>query len=392
MILRVLCLLLLAPPALARKTPCDSCESCTQAAAQPGAILDVRGDLTTTAATCVSITADGVQFVGNEHHIRAAQIAVQISGKDANVRRLTATAPIGLKVTGPRATLLGITTKASQTGLVVDGATDVRVVRSTFEGGQIGIGFGTPKADRCPASQMRSPGAVLSRVTVRGTKIGIAACEATPVIVESTITKNQLGLLIGAPAAVGTSPGAKGAYDACLCAPELTGTKASTTLFFSSGCGGCKVHEGWLPEVQQMGYDIAMRPTGKENRAATERYDAFIRRCAPEITDAIGIPGCVPNYACLASHSVFKRRDGTRITRDFKIGDPAGMANFAARCAAAAQEHTTDGKNCVRYAIRSTKICGNTIDGQLGRALTGVDNTCTSVKGQTKALGCTPCP
>ncbi|MFN3198741.1 MAG: hypothetical protein ACE366_10080 [Bradymonadia bacterium] len=384
-------LFLPASASAARKVKCDSCDSCTEALSQPGARVELTADLKSASSVCVTVAGDTAEFNGGDFTLEAGEVGVQVTAARAHVRRLKIKGgAVGVGVTGSGATVLGVHTTGTKQGIVADGAESLRVVRSSFTGGAVGVALGQPKDKTCPSkATMRSPGVVLSRVKVTGAQVGIAACEATPVIVASEITGNKIGLLQGNPKGASKDPAQQGPYDPCVCGPELAEVKQATTLFFSSGCGGCKVHEGWLPEVQSQGYDILMRKTGAENRQAMEKFDGFLRQCAPEVNDAIGVPGCVPNYACLPGHSVFKRRgEGKQLIRDAQIQGPEAMAEFAARCAAEAQSHFNTEGTCVAHAVRETKLCGNTVDAQLARPLTGDGNTCGTVKGQGKSLGC----
>ena len=385
--------LLTAAPALAApKVKCDSCESCTAALAAEGARVELTADLAASGPTCVTLAGAGAELNGGEHSLQSEGTGVLITGAGAHLRRLSVSGgEIGVEVKGAaQVTLMAVSVKGAQVGISADGAESLRVVRSSTEGGQVGLSYGAKKGGQCaPGAKMRSPGAVISRSSFTGAKVGVAACEASPVIVGAKITGNGTGLLTAAPKASGKGPGQKGPYDPCVCGPELPGVKQETTMFFSSGCGGCKVHEGWLPEVQQQGYDILLRPTGAENRQAMDRFDRFLRQCAPEVNDAIGIPGCVPNYACLPGQFVFKRREtGKLLARDAQIQGPEGMAEFSARCVAAAQAHYNPTGACVRHAVRESEICGNTVDAQLAGPLSGEGNTC----GLGEKLGCAqPC-
>lgn len=392
-------LLIGSTAAAAPTVSCDTCQSCTAALAKPAAVVKLAADVKapTGVGICVEIKGAGAQLIGDGHTLSSTGTGVRINASGVNLRRLTVQGGVvAVAVDGPRATLLDLTTVDAKKGIVAGASAEgLRVVRSSVRGGEIGIELGAAVGTRCPKSAKNEiPDVVISGTTVTGAKMGIVACAALPVIADCTLTKNGFGLLYGRAAPNGPEPKDRGPYDSCACAPEIKGVQPSTTLLFSSGCGGCKVHESWLPEVRQQGYDISLRPTGKENKAAMARYDAFLRRCAPEINDAIGIPGCVPNYACLASNRVFKRRgEGGRLAFDAKINSPEAMAEFAARCVASAQEHYTGEAGCVKSAIRNTTLCGNTHAGRILSPRVGADNACDSLKGATAALGCTrSCP
>ena len=68
---------------------------------------------------------------------------------------------------------VGVEVKAGEVALEADGADGLRLVRSKFEGRDVGVAFGAPKGDACaPGAKLRSPGAVLSRTTVTGARVG----------------------------------------------------------------------------------------------------------------------------------------------------------------------------------------------------------------------------
>ncbi|MCB9548156.1 MAG: hypothetical protein H6706_20255 [Myxococcales bacterium] len=381
--MRPLPLLLLLLPGLAAagpRTPCDGCEACTTALATPGAEVELTADLTATGAACVVVRGAGATFNSQGHSITGGSVGLRVEAPDVLLRR-----PIlrggRLEVAAARTTLLAADLQGADVGLLADGAPALRVVRSTIQAKAVGIALGRPTGGTCPGTGDRSPGAVLRRVTVRGATVGVAACEGQPLIMDSTLTGNGLGLLLGAGLAAPTDP--------CVCAPGLEGVSPGTTLFFSSGCGGCQVHEGFLPDVLAQGQDVLLRKTGPESKDATAAFDAVIRRCAPEITDAIGIPGCVPNYACLASGEVAKRREGDRLAVDHSLASAADVAAFAAQCRAAADARFAP--TCPATPLIGNTVCGNRVDVVAGAALPGAQNACGTVQGA--GPGCdTPCP
>jgi hypothetical protein len=134
-----------------------------------------------------------------------------------------------------------------------------------------------------------------------------------------------------------------------------------TTLLFSSGCGGCQVHEGWLPQVRASGHDVRLRETGAEHAAQTARFDAFMARCAPEVIDAVGVPGCVPNYACVADGRVFKVRSGENsVAHEVELNSAEDVGRFASQCAQdASRFYRARGGACVRFQLRGNTVCGN---------------------------------
>ena len=82
----------------------------------------------------------------------------------------------------------------------------------------------------------------------------------------NVVSSNKVGAEFQRPAKITGNEPAKGAYDACACEPTLPGAKPGTTLFYSSGCNGCKVHEEWLPGLREKGADILLRASDPERR------------------------------------------------------------------------------------------------------------------------------
>ncbi len=369
-----------------RGKPCDSCATCTEMLAKPGAEVAVSGPLKGSAPgadACITIRGEGATFDGSRETIEAGT-AVAIEADDVVVRHLRAAGgERALYVTGDRATIIDAQITEGKVGVLVDGAADFRMVRSAIERVAIGIAFDDVPATACgDGDRLRSPGAVLQRVTISGAGVGIAACEAMPVVANGTITGNGTGWVQGQPRGERKAP-----YDPCVCSPSLEGVAPGTTLLYSSGCSGSLFHEGLLPDVQAQGHDIKLRQYGRENRAVQNVYDAYVRRCAPEITDAIGIPGCMPNYACPANGEVSKRRgDDDRLVVDHRLSTADDVADFAARCVSAAATHY-DGDRCRTQAMRGTTLCDNETDVKSAMTLTGVSNTCSG----PKALDCSPC-
>jgi hypothetical protein len=120
------------------------------------------------------------------------------------------------------------------------------------------------------------------------------------------------------------------------------------------------VHESWLPQERARGALIRARAGGGDGGAEQARFDGHIRHCGPEVVDALGIPGCVPNYACPASAEVWKRRQGAReLVTDRSVATPDEVVAFSEACRAAAREAYGRGGRCVTAALRSNTLCGN---------------------------------
>lgn len=390
-------LMLLAAPALAgRGKPCSDCQSCTEMLAKPGVEVALSQPITNPPSTCVVITGEGSTFDGGRHLISGASVAVRIDADDAWVRHVRAEGgQKAVEVKGARATLLDVQTTNVAEGVRVSAAPGVRIVRSTFVGGRVGVAFGPSTGDTCrPDARLSSPGAVLQRVEINGAQVGVAACEAVPVLSSTQLLGNGIGLLQGAapPAAGLSGPAAKGAHDPCACAASLPGAQAATTHFFTSGCSGSMVHEDFMPEVTGRGYDVIQRKHDPASKAEREAFDRYIRRCAPEVMDAIGIPGCMPNYACVANGEVSKRRgDDDRLVVDHRLSGVDDVSAFAARCVAAAEAQFADGGACPAAAVRDSVICQNQRDVVSARAIAGADNRCGSASGAGSTLGCASC-
>jgi hypothetical protein len=274
----------------------------------------------------------------------------------------------------------------------------VRIVRVRVQGGRVGLAFGDVAAGRCAPSVLRSPGAVVRRSHVEGADVGVAACDAQPVLMDNVLVRNGVGLVLGAP---GRAPGdgAHAVWDACACAPTLDGVRATTTLLYSSGCGGCQVHESWLPALRAQGHEIRVRETGRGHEAEGQRFDDFARRCAPELTDVLGIPGCVPNYACLADGAAAKLRRGEGLDLEVHLDSAEDVARFATGCRETAARRFQRGGDCVRHALAGNLVCANRssdIRAAPGAArLGGEGNACGHVEGWSEGghEGCErPCP
>lgn len=355
---------------------------------------------------CVVVAGANAWFDARGHAIRtisAGSIGVQITGPGVLVRNVTVTgAGVGIDVAGAdRTTVYHATLDAHAIGIRVTAARSVRVARSHIAGARVGIAFGEPTGSQCPAAVLRSPGAVVARNVLEHNGTGLAACEAAPVLTDNVIVHNQVGVVLGAPSrGADGGPGADGPYDPCLCAPPLDHVRPGTTVLYSSGCGGCQVHEGWLPELRRGGHDVRVRETGLANAAAGQRFDDYVSQCIPEIADSLGIPGCVPNYACPATDVVFKIRQGAEGLRyEARLDAPDDVARFAQACDAAARANYGEGAACVRHAVRGNTVCGNRggdVHAAPGaRRSGGAGNSCTTVDGWNDdgSTGCAqPCP
>jgi hypothetical protein len=397
---------ILAPAGEARAQDaraCTSCEGCSKALAVPGARVELGDDVTAGGEACIVIKGEKAIFDGLDHLIRpkgSLGAGVRVEAKGALVRNAHVVgADVGVIVAGaPEVTLFHDTLEPKRIGVRVEAADGVRITRSLIKGGSVGIAFGAREDGACDAgATLASPAAVVNRTFVDGAGVGIAACDAVPVLTRNTLIHNGVGLILGSPAAGGAK---SGPYDPCLCAPELSGLKPGTTIFFTTGCAGCEVHEAWMPDLKRDKHDIRMRESGRENLAIAAKFDAFLDRCAPEVTDVLGIPGCVPNYACLASDVTFKVRAGDdAMAFEAHIESAADVARYADECAAAGKKAAKDGPNCVAHALADNVICASkTVDirgGGPAKKAGGAGNACGSVDGWADegASGCaSACP
>ncbi|MEZ4407725.1 MAG: hypothetical protein R3A52_14825 [Polyangiales bacterium] len=373
---------------------CGSCADCTTILAQPDVTAELTGDLRAGGSgACVTIRGRHARLDGAGHAIVGdGAVGVRVEADEVFVRNVGVRgATRGVEVAGARGvTLYHLTLSVTGTAVSVERSPDLRVVRGSIEGGRVGVSFGADAEGRCAPSPLRSPGAVVEATSVEGAGVGVAACDAVPVLREVRAQHGGVGLRLGEPS------GGSGAYDRCVCAPGLPGVRSGTTLLFSSGCGGCQVHEGWLPTLRAQGADIRLRETGAGHEAAEARFDRHMEHCAPAVMDALGIPGCVPNYACPASGAVAKvRADARSIQVEHPLDAPHLVMDFARACAAAGRAATAGGR-CVSRAVTGATACGNReADVELtgaGARWTGADNACGRVQGRGAALGCTrPC-
>jgi hypothetical protein len=357
----------LALPSVARAqqagVACDTCESCTAALASAGAFVELGGDVDgSRAAVCVRVAGRGATLDGHRHTVRGAAVGVEVAADDVVVRNVqTQEGGVGFRVTGARTvTLLNAVANDARVGVRVESSQHVRVVRAALSRNRVGISMGADDAGSCPApAALASPGVVVARSRIEGGSVGVAACDAMPVLTGNTVTGNQRGVVLGEVRAAGT--GARGGpWDECSCAAPPAGVAPGTLVLYSSGCGGCTVHESWLPEVRGRGAVVRARPGGSDGGVEQPRFDAYVRHCAPEVVDALGIPGCVPNYACPASAEVWKRREGAReLVTDRGVGSPDEVVAFSEACRAAGRQGYARGARCVAAALRGNTLCGN---------------------------------
>ncbi len=395
----VVAVLLCASTAWGQFAPaCDSCGSCTDRLATDHARAELTADLDAAGVSpCIVLRGDQAELNGRGHILRAGDLGVRVEGRGAQVRNLqVAGAHTAFVIASPSgATLYHVTAAARDTGIAVMASADARIVRAEVHGGHVGVGFGQTLEGRCaPGLTMQSPGAAVLRTRVTGAEIGIASCDALAVMVGNRVTDNGVGIVLGSPAAGVRGPGAEVPYDHCVCAPMLDGVHAGTTLLWSSGCGGCEVHEAWLPGLRAHGADIRLRETGGGTADAQRRYDDYTRHCAPEITDVVGIPGSVPNYGCMADGQSFKVRiNDTNWIPEATIVDASDVARFAATCASAAARRY-GGRTCVREMLWDNTVCGNhsaDIRAMEGAERWSGDDACDTVEGWREGggQGCT---
>lgn len=381
-------------------TSCDSCAACTQSLATPhvdvalSANLEARGP-----GPCIVVRGHHARFNGAGFTLRGSPgaVGIRVEAESVWLRNVTVRGgDVGVEVHSARGvTLFRPNLAVDGTGLRVARSPDLRVVRATIAGGRVGIGFGADIDGGCSPGPMRSPGAVIETSRIEGAGVGVAACDAMPVLRRDEILHGRVGLRLGDVHPVG-GPGGDGPFDRCVCNPGLSGVRAGTTLMFSSGCGGCMVHEAWLPRLRSQGAEVRMRETGPTHVEAQHRFDQHLVHCAPAVIDALGLPGCVPNYACPATGRVAKVRQGDRgLTEEVPLGNPAAVLDFARACAAAGRAAQADGR-CIAQGITDTTVCGQREADVVVMAPSarwrGRNNACTRTQGDDRTLGCTrPC-
>jgi hypothetical protein len=382
------------------QVPCSSCEQCTAALASANANVQLGGDLRVEGAgPCITVAGERARLDGGEHLLRAANgaTAIRVTGASALVRNVhVAGAEVGVEVVGARGvTLFHSTFETRGTAVRVQSASDLRVVRARVTGGRVGVAFGADNRGACQGPMnVQSPGAVLIQSTITGADVGVAACDALPVLTGNTITRNGVGVLLGDPSAR-SGPGGDAPFDSCACAPTLSGVRAGTLLMFSSGCGGCLVHEGWLPDLRRRRADIRLRETGATARDAQDAFDRFAEHCIPAVIDALGIPGCVPNYGCMPTGQAAKTRGvANALQVERPLDSPDAVAAFATECTRSAQGRFVRGARCVTRGLEGNTICHNrAMDIRAtgnARRIGGGANHCDRVEnwGDGSATGC----
>lgn len=379
-----------APAAWAQAPQCSTCEACTAALAAPDAQVDLAGDLALHGAgPCVVIRGEGARLNGLGHVLLAQPgggVGVRVEAANVNVRSLRVTgADVGFAVVGAHdVTLYAVTAEARAVGVSVERSPHTRLDRVRTIGGRVGVSFGARDDGACDAAlPMRSPGAVVLRSTIEGARTGLAACDARPVLTANTVTRNEVGVLLGAPTAI-AGPGGDAPYDACVCAPTVEALHPATSAVFSSGCGSCQVHEGWMPSLRSRGADIVVRESAPGTDEAQARFDRYAWRCLPAVMDSLGIPGCVPNYACAASGVISKRREGLQLVLDAPVQNESEVFAFAQACAgAAAGRYGRDAGRCVLQGLADNTFCGNrAVDLRASDATAhGTRDRCTRAEG-----------
>jgi hypothetical protein len=382
------------------QVPCSSCEQCTTALASANANVQLGGDLRVEGAgPCITVAGEHARLDGGEHLLRAANgaTAIRVTGASALVRNVhVAGGEVGVEVVSARGvTLFHDTFETRGTAVRVQSSGDLRVVRARVTGGRVGVAFGADNRGACQGPMnVQSPGAVLIGSSITGTDVGVAACDALPVLTGNTVTRNGVGVLLGDPSAR-PGPGGDAPFDSCTCAPTLSGVRAGTLLMFSSGCGGCLVHEGWLPELRRRRADIRLRETGATARDAQDTFDRFAEHCIPAVIDALGIPGCVPNYGCMSTGQTAKTRGvANALQVERSLDSPDAVAAFATECTRSAQGRFVRGARCVTRGLEGNTICNNrTMDIRASgnaRRIGGGGNHCDHAEnwGDGSATGC----
>ena len=389
---------LLPANALAQRAlSCASCAACTDALGVSEAKVELSGDLVHEGdGPCIVIRGADARLDGLERDIRslggANTVGVRVEADGVIVRNVHVVgAEVGIQVeSARRVTLFHNWLRTSSAGIVSNQGEGLRVSRSVIQTetkeGTVGVALGSGGAAVCgPGAAFAQSDVVVQGNHISGAQTGILACDALPVLSRNVVTGNEVGVKINAPAKGADGTKAR-PWDSCACAPEVTEVTSSTTLFYSSGCHGCQVHEEWLPDLRSRGHDIRIRETGPENRLASQEFDAFIDRCIPQIMDAIGVPGCVPNYGCLSNDVTFKLRDGEKnLVRETEINSSADLAHYATECAQLAERNYGKGDACIQHLLMDNTVCGNATgdiqaEGLDGR-WKGVGNACATAKG-----------
>ncbi len=357
----------LAPSAaFAQDLQCNTCEDCTRLLATADARVDLGADLSLRGdGPCVVIRGAGARLNGHGHVILAQPgggVGVRVEAANVGARRLRVTgADVGVVVSNAHdVTLYDVTVEARATGFSIERSPRLCLERVRSTGGRVGLSFGASAEGACPDhTSMQSPGAVVVRSTFERATTGIAACDARPVLTGNTVTRNDVGVVLGDPAP-SSGPGGAAPYDACACAPEVAEVHPGSVAMYSSGCGSCQVHEGWLPTLHREHVDIVVRESGPNTQDAQERFDRYGWRCMPGVMDSLGIPGCVPNYGCVTSGAFTKRREGeSELSVEVSITGSEDARRFADECATTARGRYVRGARCVAQGLADNRLCGN---------------------------------
>lgn len=346
---------------------CTSCAGCTAALASADVAVELGRDISWDGrGACVTIRGANAAFDGHEHAIRSRTPGqgegVRVSAADVSVHNLHVLhAADGIVVErADRATLFHNGLQVRGTAVRITRSRGVRVVRGVILGGERGIVFGDLREGRCPPdATVTSPEAVVQRMNIDGAGVGIAACEALPVLIENTVRRGGVGVLLGTPSP-GAGAHAASPWDPCVCGAALPAVRPTSTLFYTSGCSSCQVHEAWIPEVRRGGADVLSRDSNNDHTEEQRRFDRYATRCAPDLIDVLGIPGCVPNYACAATGRASKERNGDReLTVASAINAPQDLRAFADACRTAAAAGYFPDARCVRAQLQRNEICDN---------------------------------
>lgn len=351
---------------------CDSCETCTKLLESSDIKVELSGDLVHSGeGPCVVVKGDNAVFEGMERDIRSivgkGAVGIRVEGRRALVRNVHVIgADVGMDVVkAEETTLFHVWIEALSVGVRVEAASGFRLTRSAISGGTVGVSFGADTdgtcAEQSTTQAIQSAAAVVLGSAIWGANVGIAACDAMPVLRNNRIFKNATGIRLNVPK-LGASKDKRtaGPYDDCVCNPELSDVRPQSALFYSSGCHGCLVHEAWLADLRGKGHDIRLRASGPENVAASREFDVFVDRCLPQLTDVVGVPGCVPNYSCLTTDVTHKIRNGEEgMVREVEINSPEQLAAFSDECKRVAERSYRKDGDCVIHPLQDNVICSN---------------------------------
>ena len=383
-------------PAMAvRGLPCNSCQNCTEALGLPNARVHLVDDLVHEGeGPCITIKGVHAQFDGLEREIRPLKkegtVGILIQAPNTLVKNIHVIgAETGVEVESSRyATLFHLWLENNQTGIRVGPSVGTRITRSIISGGSVGVDIGGGIDGLCSEAEQEKRtalGTVVVGTHIEGQKTGIIACHDTPHLKNNTVIRNDIGVVMKRPRMLPEKSKSEGPYDSCACAPTMPGITPGTTMFYSSGCNGCKVHEEWLPDLRSNGADINLRVSGPGTQEEAKIFDGHMDRCAPQITDVLGIPGCVPNYVCIASDETLKVRAGEdQMVYETQIQNAEMLATYAENCQTSAKALYKPGEDCVKHVAANNLFCGNKIldfegSSQLA-GWPGFNNTCTNTK------------